>query len=63
MCWVMRRNFRIPSEEELRRLVTPENVCPLLLLLSACWLRSLFSVNVIVKVDSLSDFSSPFECM
>ncbi|KAG0629769.1 hypothetical protein M758_1G128800 [Ceratodon purpureus] len=27
MCWVMRRNFRIPSEEEMRRLVTPENVC------------------------------------
>ncbi|CAA0807360.1 Transcription initiation factor TFIID subunit 1 [Striga hermonthica] len=25
--WVMRRNFRIPSEEELRRMVTPENVC------------------------------------
>ncbi|XP_024386328.1 transcription initiation factor TFIID subunit 1 isoform X4 [Physcomitrium patens] len=27
MCWMMRRNFRIPSEEEMRRLVTPENVC------------------------------------
>jgi transcription initiation factor TFIID subunit 1 len=27
MCWVMRPNFRIPSEEELRRMVTPENVC------------------------------------
>lgn len=27
MCWIMRRNFRIPSEEEMRRLVTPENVC------------------------------------
>ncbi|XP_068641331.1 transcription initiation factor TFIID subunit 1 [Aristolochia californica] len=25
--WVMRRNFRIPLEEELRRIVTPENVC------------------------------------
>ncbi|KAL3617303.1 hypothetical protein CASFOL_038848 [Castilleja foliolosa] len=25
--WVMKRNFRIPSEEELRRMVTPENVC------------------------------------
>ncbi|KAL7002983.1 hypothetical protein U1Q18_004143 [Sarracenia purpurea var. burkii] len=25
--WVMRRNFRIPLEEELRRMVTPENVC------------------------------------
>ncbi|KAL2513613.1 Transcription initiation factor TFIID subunit 1 [Forsythia ovata] len=25
--WVMRRNSRIPSEEELRRLVTPEDVC------------------------------------
>ncbi|KAD4386189.1 hypothetical protein E3N88_26358 [Mikania micrantha] len=25
--WVMKRNFRIPLEEELRRLVTPENVC------------------------------------
>ncbi|KAI3820284.1 hypothetical protein L1987_07828 [Smallanthus sonchifolius] len=24
--WVMKRNFRIPLEEELRRLVTPENV-------------------------------------
>lgn len=24
--WVMRRNFRIPLEEELRRMVTPENV-------------------------------------
>ncbi|KAL0384417.1 UNVERIFIED_CONTAM: Transcription initiation factor TFIID subunit [Sesamum radiatum] len=23
--WVMKRNFRIPSEEELRRMVTPEN--------------------------------------
>eukprot|EP00268_Persea_americana_P046001 TRINITY_DN471_c0_g1_i1.p1 TRINITY_DN471_c0_g1~~TRINITY_DN471_c0_g1_i1.p1 ORF type:complete len:1950 (+),score=513.47 TRINITY_DN471_c0_g1_i1:188-6037(+) len=27
LLWVMRRNFRIPSEEELRRMVTPENVC------------------------------------
>ncbi|KAJ7568940.1 hypothetical protein O6H91_01G053900 [Diphasiastrum complanatum] len=27
MWWVMRRNFRVPSEEELRRMVTPENVC------------------------------------
>ncbi|KAL6531294.1 Transcription initiation factor TFIID subunit 1 [Orobanche hederae] len=25
--WVMKRNFRIPSEEELRRMVLPENVC------------------------------------
>lgn len=25
--WVMRRNSRIPSEEELRRMVTPEDVC------------------------------------
>ncbi|GFP86800.1 transcription initiation factor TFIID subunit 1 [Phtheirospermum japonicum] len=25
--WAMKRNFRIPSEEELRRMVTPENVC------------------------------------
>nr|KAJ0199510.1 hypothetical protein LSAT_V11C600337300 [Lactuca sativa] len=25
--WVMKRNFRIPLEEELRRMVTPENVC------------------------------------
>ncbi|XP_043715426.1 transcription initiation factor TFIID subunit 1 [Telopea speciosissima] len=25
--WVMRHNFRIPLEEELRRMVTPENVC------------------------------------
>lgn len=25
--WVMRRNFRIPLEEELRRMLTPENVC------------------------------------
>ncbi|KAH7847356.1 hypothetical protein Vadar_025175 [Vaccinium darrowii] len=25
--WVMRRNFRIPLEEELRRMGTPENVC------------------------------------
>ncbi|KAL6494586.1 hypothetical protein OROGR_031386 [Orobanche gracilis] len=25
--WVMKRNFRLPSEEELRRMVTPENVC------------------------------------
>ncbi|XP_047975117.1 transcription initiation factor TFIID subunit 1 [Salvia hispanica] len=25
--WVMKRSFRIPSEEELRRMVTPENVC------------------------------------
>ncbi|KAJ4958846.1 hypothetical protein NE237_025957 [Protea cynaroides] len=25
--WVMRRNFRIPLEEELRRMVSPENVC------------------------------------
>ncbi|KAK6136246.1 hypothetical protein DH2020_030009 [Rehmannia glutinosa] len=27
LLWVMKRNFRIPSEEELRRMVTPENVC------------------------------------
>ncbi|XP_057815094.2 transcription initiation factor TFIID subunit 1 [Cryptomeria japonica] len=27
MLWLMKRNFRIPSEEELRRMVTPENVC------------------------------------
>lgn len=25
--WVMRRNFRIPLEEQLRRMVTPEDVC------------------------------------
>ncbi|KAL4565992.1 hypothetical protein LXL04_030101 [Taraxacum kok-saghyz] len=25
--WVLKRNFRIPLEEELRRMVTPENVC------------------------------------
>ncbi|XP_011622516.1 transcription initiation factor TFIID subunit 1 isoform X1 [Amborella trichopoda] len=25
--WMMRRNFRIPTEEELRRMMTPENVC------------------------------------
>ncbi|KAK6916163.1 Transcription initiation factor TFIID subunit 1, histone acetyltransferase domain [Dillenia turbinata] len=25
--WVMKRNFRIPLEEELRRMVSPENVC------------------------------------
>ncbi|XP_028074055.1 transcription initiation factor TFIID subunit 1-like isoform X2 [Camellia sinensis] len=25
--WIMRRNFRIPLEEELRRMVMPENVC------------------------------------
>ncbi|XP_076909676.1 transcription initiation factor TFIID subunit 1-like [Bidens hawaiensis] len=25
--WVMKQNFRIPLEEELRRMVTPENVC------------------------------------
>nr|DAD25423.1 TPA_asm: hypothetical protein HUJ06_026887 [Nelumbo nucifera] len=25
--WVMKRNFRIPLEEELRRMVTPESVC------------------------------------
>ncbi|KAF9620722.1 hypothetical protein IFM89_014243 [Coptis chinensis] len=27
LLWVMRRNFRIPLEEEIRRMVTPENVC------------------------------------
>ncbi|CAN6483418.1 unnamed protein product [Victoria cruziana] len=27
LVWVMRRNFRIPSEEELRRMVSPEDVC------------------------------------
>lgn len=27
--WVMRFNFRIPSEEELRRLVSPESVSSL----------------------------------
>lgn len=27
MLWLMKRTFRIPSEEELRRMVTPENVC------------------------------------
>eukprot|EP01018_Ginkgo_biloba_P005913 Gb_10677 [translate_table: standard] len=27
MLWLMKRSFRIPSEEELRRMVTPENVC------------------------------------
>ncbi|GAB2247164.1 hypothetical protein Droror1_Dr00007046 [Drosera rotundifolia] len=27
LLWVMRRNFNIPSEEQLRRLVSPENVC------------------------------------
>ncbi|XP_027160037.1 transcription initiation factor TFIID subunit 1 [Coffea eugenioides] len=27
LLWAMRRNFRIPLEEELRRMVTPENVC------------------------------------
>ncbi|KAH9321851.1 hypothetical protein KI387_016490, partial [Taxus chinensis] len=27
MLWFMKRSFRIPSEEELRRMVTPENVC------------------------------------
>lgn len=27
MMWIMKKNFRIPSEEELRRMVTPENVC------------------------------------
>ncbi|KAK4491192.1 hypothetical protein RD792_001924 [Penstemon davidsonii] len=25
--WVMKRSFRIPSEEELRRMMTPESVC------------------------------------
>ncbi|KAL5992407.1 hypothetical protein ACLOJK_013325 [Asimina triloba] len=25
--WVLKRGFRIPSEEELRRMVTPEDVC------------------------------------
>ncbi|KAI5054933.1 hypothetical protein GOP47_0030078 [Adiantum capillus-veneris] len=25
--WIMKHKFRIPSEEELRRMVTPENVC------------------------------------
>ncbi|GMH03032.1 hypothetical protein Nepgr_004871 [Nepenthes gracilis] len=27
LLWVMKRNFHIPTEEELRRMVTPENVC------------------------------------
>eukprot|EP00850_Spirogloea_muscicola_P019470 SM000191S05219 [mRNA] locus=s191:109330:119214:+ [translate_table: standard] len=27
MWWAMRKGFRIPTEEELRRLVTPEQVC------------------------------------
>ncbi|RAL44831.1 hypothetical protein DM860_003590 [Cuscuta australis] len=27
LVWVMKRSFRIPSEEELRRMVTPESVC------------------------------------
>ncbi|KAL9174486.1 hypothetical protein ABFS82_02G055100 [Erythranthe guttata] len=27
LLWVMKRNFQIPLEEELRRMVTPENVC------------------------------------
>ncbi|XP_058086188.1 transcription initiation factor TFIID subunit 1 isoform X2 [Magnolia sinica] len=27
LLWFMRRSFRIPSEEELRRMVTPEDVC------------------------------------
>lgn len=27
LLWVMRRTFRIPSEDELRRMITPENVC------------------------------------
>ncbi|GAB2270050.1 hypothetical protein Dimus_004964 [Dionaea muscipula] len=27
LLWVMRCDFRIPSEEQLRRLVSPENVC------------------------------------
>nr|GLL45533.1 transcription initiation factor TFIID subunit 1 isoform X1 [Ipomoea trifida] len=27
LIWVMKNSFRIPSEEELRRMVTPENVC------------------------------------
>lgn len=39
MCWLMRRNFRIPSEEEMRRMVTPENVCSLLLLPYSCSFR------------------------
>ncbi|XP_019052937.1 PREDICTED: transcription initiation factor TFIID subunit 1-like isoform X2 [Nelumbo nucifera] len=27
LLWVMKRNFRIPLEEEIRRMVTPESVC------------------------------------
>ncbi|CAK9163157.1 unnamed protein product [Ilex paraguariensis] len=27
LLWAMRRSFRLPLEEELRRMVTPENVC------------------------------------
>ena len=26
-CWVLRSDFRLPSEEELRGLVTPEQLC------------------------------------
>ena len=53
MCWVMRRNFRIPSEEEMRRLVTPENVCIMFVCLHQLFVKqndpSAFCLNLMIE--------------
>ncbi|KAL8150478.1 hypothetical protein V2J09_020286 [Rumex salicifolius] len=59
-CWVMRRNFHIPSEEELRRMVTPENVCAYesmragLLRLKRLGITKLAQLNGPTQLSSLS---------
>jgi len=41
-CWILRRDVRLPSEEELRSMITPEQVC--------CW-ASMLAAEQRLKVN------------
>lgn len=52
--WIMRRNFRIPLEEELRRMVTPENVCAYESMLAGLYKLKRLGITRLTNSNSLS---------
>ncbi|PIA33823.1 hypothetical protein AQUCO_04000116v1, partial [Aquilegia coerulea] len=54
LLWVMRRNIRIPLEEELRRMVTPESVCAYESMQAALYRLKRLGINRLTATTGLS---------
>ncbi|KAK6945794.1 TAFII-230 TBP-binding [Dillenia turbinata] len=52
--WVMKRNFRIPLEEELRRMVSPENVCAYESMQAGLYRLKRLGISKLIQLGGLS---------